>query len=1115
VTERNRRGRGVLAGLLGAESSQSDRDQEPATDGNEQIPPAENGSTPSPENGGQADPGRGGAFSRPDTPVREAYEPGWYRVLASEPAEQSVRGDPTPANLAPADPTPSEPGPTDGKPSDPASADPTESEDSLQLSTPSEPIDSLPAFLEPLPVHNEPAFLEPLPVHNEPAFLEPLPVHNELETSQLTESPESPSGSTGPVEDPAPEEFAGRIEFFERHEFAAPSDPDPEPFEAPPPAPEDLPVPAPPDPEPADRETQPVREAASDAGDVEPFLFEPVNATSLDPAPTHAEPAPPTGVADPSDELQAPIVDASSGFLSLDAADRREALTEVASRGLRDEDIERVALLISDPEGDIRVFAVRTLQTRADAVPASVVRRALGDPTDEVRAEAVTLEAARSDPALIELAPIVAARRWPLTQQAAFTALPTLLQRQEDPRAAVDAILLAVARMESSPIDDERAGILALVRVIGRDRLIEALGTPDDRRLGATRMLLVDGSEEAMSAVARLSDDPLDEVRVAAQSARDQLAVDEPEPMDEPASVELEPVQWAPETVSDTLPEPEPTHAPAAEEILGVLAKALEDPDEGVRDRAGRELGEIDRGSLLEWTQTGLASRDHKDVAVAARVAEAAGLTEVAAEILGCAARLGPEERGLLVGALSSFGLDPADLVAVVGDVDANSRPDAIRLLWQVSGRGVLPALRGLLEDTSGPVRVAVLDVFGDSGDPSAIEVAHSVLETDSSPVVRATAIRVIGRAGLDQRTTSLSEALDDPDPDVRATAVELLPHGLAGQAGELLLKALFDDDVRVWQPAMRHLVSLPERDLPVLWHAIKEAPLERRDALISLLERTSRERLGLVAQDHLSSSDEDDRMLAISMAARSGSAEAMQGIIGTLADPQPAVRRAGAAALAEARDHGAIPALTRALNDPDTEVREGALKALSAIDDEQVLEPLINALKDPEERVRQLASDALIRWNSPAVARRLVEALTSPALRRPVIELLGRMGPAAVDPLVNLLREGHPELAGTVGITLEQLVGRDLFLQRLGSMDPAERLGAVEALGAMGGPESVDGLIRALSDPNESIRIRALGALGDMGDHGAIEAVRRSAQSDPMPEVAAAAEDALRKLQP
>src|SRR4029450_8233243 len=117
-----------------------------------------------------------------------------------------------------------------------------------------------------------------------------------------------------------------------------------------------------------------------------------------------------------------------------------------------------VTRLFSDPERDIRVFAVQTLQTRPDAVSAGVVRRALTDPTDEGRSEAVGLEAARSDPDLIELASLVAGRRWPLTQQAAFQVLPVLICRHQDPSGAADAILLAVAGMDSSPVDDERDG---------------------------------------------------------------------------------------------------------------------------------------------------------------------------------------------------------------------------------------------------------------------------------------------------------------------------------------------------------------------------------------------------------------------------------------------------------------------------------------------------------------------------------------------------------------------------------------------------------------------------------------------------------------------------------
>src|SRR5205814_9303093 len=125
------------------------------------------------------------------------------------------------------------------------------------------------------------------------------------------------------------------------------------------------------------------------------------------------------------------------------------------------------------------------------------------------------------------------------------------------------------------------------------------------------------------------------------------------------------------------------------------------------------------------WARRGRGCGRAEEAALAARVAEAAGLHGVAGDVLNRAAKLNPESRGPFVGALSSLGLDVDELVALARNVDVTHRPDAVRLLWQVAGRRILPPLRTILDDSSGPVRVAVLEVFGDSGDPSAIEVAH------------------------------------------------------------------------------------------------------------------------------------------------------------------------------------------------------------------------------------------------------------------------------------------------------------------------------------------------------------------------------------------------------
>ena len=497
-----------------------------------------------------------------------------------------------------------------------------------------------------------------------------------------------------------------------------------------------------------------------------------------------------------------------------------------------------------------------------------------------------------------------------------------------------------------------------------------------------------------------------------------------------------------------------------------------------------------------------------------ALVSESAGLIDLAPHIVRRAVSLPAQSRGAFTRALSSFDLGQDGLPALVRSVDPDDRPEAVRLLWQVAGRPALTQFKALLTESSAQVRLAALEVYGESGDPVAIEVARSVLERDSSPVVRATAIRVIGRAGLDQRHDSLSRALADPDPDVRATAVELLPIGMGGKAAELLLQALSDDDARVWQAAVRHLGQVPDRDRGLVWTALQRCSPDRREDLLAALEEISPERLASMALDHVRVPDPAERTLAVAMAGRAGTPEAVRGISTALQDPAASVRRAAAAALGSLGSAESIPALSKALSDPDVDVRMDAIRALSSIDDDTVLEPLINALKDPEVRVRDVALEALVRWRSPAVARRLTLALSSPTLRGPAGEVLARMGEAAVDPLVDILLEEDSDLATTVGQLLQDLVGAETFIDRLGSMEPADRVRAVQVLAAIGGEGAIEGLTRALADPVEEIRIRAVTLLGESGDPRAFEAVKRTFLGDPVPEVAAAAEEALQRLQ-
>src|SRR5439155_2132679 len=162
---------------------------------------------------------------------------------------------------------------------------------------------------------------------------------------------------------------------------------------------------------------------------------------------------------------------------------------------------------------------------------------------------------------------------------------------------------------------------------------------------------------------------------------------------------------------------------------------------------------------------------------------------------------------------------------------------------------------------------------------------------------------------------------------------------------------------------------------------------------------------------------------------------------------------------------------------------------------------------------VRDMAAEALTRWHSSSVARRLAAALSSADLRRPAGRILEQMGATAVEPLVEVATGPDVEAAAAAGSVLERLTGVDPFVAGLSSLDPAERLRSTSVLGAIGGANAVTGLLAALGDPEVRVRVRAASLLGALGDSPAIRPLRRAFLTDPVGEVAAAAEAALRLL--
>ncbi len=635
MSEKEPAKRGILASLLGLfgeedeledqsrpgtgfeihEEPRAERQPGPATA--EPVPPAPPSPEPAP-------------FRAPV--VRESYEPGWYAVSASQwdngGEDTDAPAAPTPRHPAPVPPP--EPAPSFGPGDAYVQEDPlarmvgerAEQENEFGYEYGYEP--------EPEPEPEPPAeapSIEPVVVP------EPPSLHVEAQQPGPDAPPfqaawDEAAGFATPREEPSEAEPVAEVAE------APQAEPEPEPFVAPVPEPEPF-VAAEPEPFVA-AEPEPFV-----AAEPEPFVaaepepdFEP--APDLEPAPF---------VASEPDEVPAftetPVMAAyeppPAGLFSRAAAERRETLARIVERGVNDEDVDGLLRLLQDPERDIRRGAIEALAQRADHVGAAAVRQALLDPTDDVRAAAVRLAGARSASDVPEVLPLVASRHWPLAQQAALDVIPGLVARAGLTEPDLEALLAAIGHLDSQPVEAERGGFAALAEAIGRDHLIAALETGGATALGAGRLLVEEGSDQSLRAVAARTAEPDEEMRNLAQGAADLLG-EEPE-MEEETLVEEEPAREAVEQ------EEAPYDAPQSEMLAG-LARALHDPDDMVRRRARDALAGLDRGTLSGWVRDSLRGRDDERAALAAEVAGVAALTEAAPEVLVRATAFEPEARG-------------------------------------------------------------------------------------------------------------------------------------------------------------------------------------------------------------------------------------------------------------------------------------------------------------------------------------------------------------------------------------------------------------------------------------------------------------------------------------
>ncbi|WP_447984826.1 HEAT repeat domain-containing protein [Nitrospira sp. Nam74] len=255
-------------------------------------------------------------------------------------------------------------------------------------------------------------------------------------------------------------------------------------------------------------------------------------------------------------------------------------------------------------------------------------------------------------------------------------------------------------------------------------------------------------------------------------------------------------------------------------------------------------------------------------------------------------------------------------------------------------------------------------------------------------------------------------------------------------------------------------------------------------------------------------------RTLAGWAVAKIGGPKAVEALIGLFNDPIMEVRNEAVAAMVHLGEP-TVERLIHALKDERWRVREHAAKACGDIKDARTVDPLIVACRDRDGAVKSAAAEALGKIRAEKAVPALIRLFrdSSKTVRETAGTALVTIGEPSVDPLFNALADKDfvvrcHAVRALGGMTTDYQIGRswvkhpkvvDKLLDMLKDPDRAVREDATIALGMIGDPRAVNGLIEAMKDG--AVKRHAIMSLGMIGDARALPPVLAALKGKGIPQ--------------
>ncbi|MBX7220269.1 MAG: HEAT repeat domain-containing protein [Blastocatellia bacterium] len=323
------------------------------------------------------------------------------------------------------------------------------------------------------------------------------------------------------------------------------------------------------------------------------------------------------------------------------------------------------------------------------------------------------------------------------------------------------------------------------------------------------------------------------------------------------------------------------------------------------------------------------------------------------------------------------------------------------------------------------------------------------------------------------------------------ATTIENIQENLPLQP---VLDAITDTDAETRDILVRVLKKGHDPALPVaiITRLKAEPPRPEREALLSLLEdfKTPETVSALLA---IRLDDKQRARLGVAAALEKFNIS-LEGLAAQAADNKlPVAERIQATAwLGELGEPAVIPKLALLLETDDAKQRVAVVEALGHINDRTAIEPLIRSLDDRDPAVRTAASAALLRFG--IAPERLTSDLAAKEwqIRIEALKLLSRMGNTSQIPaMVELLRDSEPQVRRAAVEALKSLKDTravEGLMTALRDNDIGVRAGAAEALGEIGDARATQPLLTALrNSANTSISTEIATALAKLKSNQAV----------------------------